>query len=716
MSHGRAQAAAKGVPAARLGAADAADAVHFFDAFGRMLAFLEEPSAAHRRDFYGLLLQELMLAAGCVEGSLLLAWPPGQAESLRLEAVQGLAAEVWAGESGAAQDSSAAEALRTLKPVKRKGAFGHSLALPLVYKGQPLGAAMLSHEHAFDAPVTAAAVQVTLGMARVLKAFQDLQLRRKQDRQLQAIISAGAAVQRDHDLERVLDRIAREAEALLEAEAASVFLLEPDGSLRAPVATGPGGARLRDLRLAPGEGVVGWVAAHGEAARVRDVDRDPRFTRRVDKATQGVTRSLLAVPMQIEGRTLGVLEVMNKHGQGGFTPDEEAPLQALALLAAVAIENAQSMGLLSQRAQRLDQEVARASLEANESRVRLESVLFAMGDAVIAADENGLVTLVNRAAQFLAFGLGQAEPLGQPLSALLPSPAFDKALTDVRSSADAITVELELGPPNALQAFACIVTPSKDLEGYLTGLVVVLRDITRTRELERMKTAFLNTVSHELRTPITSIRAFSELMLRKEADAAKVREWSAVINEEAERLNRLIDDLLDVSRLEAGKQLTVAKQPVELAPLLERFWTLFAAQESNHPLALSLNPDLTIAELDPDRFIQILTNLVSNAIKYSPDGGPVELSVDFAPPQSLRVEVRDHGLGLSAADQTHLFEKFYRVEGAHLQGIRGTGLGLSITKYLVEAHGGRIGVASQVGKGSTFWFEMPLFAPLDPAW
>jgi two-component system phosphate regulon sensor histidine kinase PhoR len=716
VSHGRAKAVGGKAAVGRPAIDEAAGAIHFFDAFERMLAFLDDPSAGNRRGFYGLLLKELMQATACTEGSLLLTWPAGQADALRLEAVHGISAEVWAGESGAPQGSAAAEALRTMKPVHRKGAFGHSLALPLAYQGRPLGAAMLSHEHAFSAADAAAGAKVALGMGRVLKAFQDLQSRRRQDRQLQAIISAGAAVQRFHDLEPVLDRIAREAEALVEAEGASVFLLQPDGSMVAPVATGAGGARLKDLRLAPGEGVVGWVAAHGETARVQEADQDPRFTRRVDQATQAVTRSLLAVPMQLEGRVLGVLEVVNKRGHGGFNLDEEAPLQALALLAAVAIENAQRMGALAQRANRLDQEVARASLEASESRARLESVLFAMGDAVIAADENGLVTLVNRAAQFLAFGLGLADPMGQPLTSMLPAPAFEKALADVRSRSEAATVELELGAEGAFKAFACIVTPSKDLDGYLTGLVVVLRDITRTRELERMKTAFLNTVSHELRTPITSIRAFSELMLRKEADAAKVHEWSGVINEEAERLNRLIDDLLDVSRLEAGKQLTIAKRPVELAPLLERFWTLFAAQESNHPLALSLNPDLTLAELDPDRFIQILTNLVSNAIKYSPDGGPVELSVDFAPPQSLRVEVRDHGLGLSADDKAHLFEKFYRVEGAHMQGIRGTGLGLSITKYLVEAHGGRIGVISEKGKGSTFWFEIPLFAPLDPAW
>ena len=687
-------------------------AVHFFAAFGSMLAFLEEPSAAHRRGFYGLLLRELMGAAGCEEGSLLLAAAPG-GRDLRLEAVHGLASEVWAGESGAPDGSPAAEALRLGAPVRRHGVFGHSLALPLAYLGEPLGAALLSRGSAFSPAETASAAATAEGLAQVLKVFQSLGRHRQAERRLQAIVAAAAAIQRDHALAPVLARIIREAESLLDAEAASVFLLEDDGGLWAPAATGAGSTRLKDLRLAKGEGVAGWVAEHGLPARVDNAQGDPRFARRVDDATQASTRSLMAVPILAEGRCLGVLEVINKRGFGGFRGDEEEPLQALALLAGAAIENARLLEALDRRTRLLDAEVARASVDANQSRNRLESVLFAMEDAVIAADGNGLATLLNRSAQFLTYALTGLEAMGRPLAELLPSPAFGQALQEVRSAAASMTVELELGPEG--RAYACVLAPIKDLEGYLTGFVVVLRDITRFRELERMKSAFLNTVSHELRTPITSIRAFSELMRRPGADPGKVREWSAVINEESERLNRLIDDLLDVSRLESGKQLSVVKRPVELAPLLERCVALFADQAENHPLNVSLNPDLTLAELDPDRFEQILSNLVSNAIKYSPNGGAVELSVDFVPPESMRVEVRDHGLGLKPEDQVHLFQKFYRVEGEHLQGIRGTGLGLSITKYLVEAHGGRIGVVSAPGRGSNFWFEMPLFAAAPEA-
>jgi two-component system phosphate regulon sensor histidine kinase PhoR len=494
------------------------------------------------------------------------------------------------------------------------------------------------------------------------------------------------------------------------------LLDERDGSLRAPVATGPGGERLRDLRLEKGKGVVGWVAEHAEPQLVEDAQNDPRFAKHVDTATRSTTRSLVAVPILVdEGRVLGVLEVVNKRGGGRFNQGELPVLQALALLAGVAIENARLVEGLTERARRLNAEVVQANVDTIEAKNRLESVLFAMEDAVISADENGRVNLLNRSAQFLTYGLLKHDVDGLPLAEALPHPAVAEGLLKVRESLTPLTVEIELGSADERRSYAVVLTPIKDLEGYLTGFVTVMRDVTRFRELERMKTAFLNTVSHELRTPITSIRAFSELMHKKQADPEKSREWSGVINEEAERLNRLVDDLLDVSRIESGKKLSVVKRPIELKPLVTRTLALFSKDAATHPIELAMDEELTMAELDADRIEQVLANLLSNAIKYSPQGGKVELSIRFSPPESMRVEVRDHGLGLKPDDQANIFQKFYRVEGAHMNGIRGTGLGLSITKYLVEAHGGRMGVDSVFGEGSKFWFELPLFDAKAPA-
>lgn len=675
-------------------------------ALGRVLNLLAEGGTASRRELQGLLLREAMTLAACDEGALLL----GRPGELRLEAVQGLECEVWVGEEPLG-DPAVAACLAQDKPCAARGAFGHGLALPLKPGPGLTGVLLLCQAKPLSAGQWSAAQGAAQGLSEALAALGPLARRRQEGQRLAAIVGAGAALQKDPEPAAVLERIVREAEALLDAEAGALFLLEPDGALRAAVATGPGGAALRGLRLGPGEGLAGWVARTAEPALVDEAGSDPRVAQRVDLATQHQTRSLAAAPVMLEGRVLGVLEAVNPRGGGRFSPEDLPALQALGVLAGTAIESARAVGALQERNRSLSAELARASLEANEARRRLEGVLFAMEDAVLAADENGLVTLLNRAAQFLSFGLTGQEALGRPLGEVFPDAAFAKAQAEVREALAPAAVELDLGPEEARRTYAVVLAPIRDLEGYLTGFVVVLRDITRFRELERMKTAFLNTVSHELRTPITSIRAFSELMARPGADWDKAREWARVINEEAERLHRLVDDLLDISRIESGKKLSVVRKPTQLKPLFERAMAMQAGSAQTHPIRFRFNEDLTLAELDPDRIQQVVMNLLSNAVKYSPQGGPVDLRVDFAPPAGLRVEVQDRGLGLTEEDRAHVFKKFYRVEGAHMSGIRGTGLGLSICKYLVEAHGGRIGVDSQPGQGSTFWFELPLFAP-----
>jgi signal transduction histidine kinase len=236
----------------------------------------------------------------------------------------------------------------------------------------------------------------------------------------------------------------------------------------------------------------------------------------------------------------------------------------------------------------------------------------------------------------------------------------------------------------------------------------VFRDVTDMKELDRMKTDFLNTVGHELRTPMTSIRAFSELMAKRDAQPEKVRNWAGIINEETERLGRLIDDLLDVSRIEAGKKMKMNPRAVKLSELAAKVGELFRNVSPLHPFAVEKEPELDKAQMDPDRMLQVISNFVTNAIKYSPQGGPVVFKIKAGRAGQLRFEVSDRGMGLTEKDQAHMFEKFYRVDSSNTQNIRGTGLGLAIAKHIVEMHGGDIGVDSKVGEGSTFWFEIPM--------
>jgi PAS domain S-box-containing protein len=705
----------KKTPKAAAGPAPAPAPAYGLSLFNSLLEILEQPSDASRRRYYRALLGQAMAELGVEEGSLILATPLDGGFELKLACVNGLASEIWAGERATAGDSASGQAARTLKPVRRSEYFGELLCVPVLHRGELQGVLALNRPEgeAFPKEAVEKAEGAAAGLGAALWASQALHSQAEAGRQLAALIAAGTAVIRGRKLSDVLERVIRETQELMQAEAASVFLVdEESGELVSQVATGPSQEGLAQLRLAPGEGVAGWVAQHGEAQLIRHAEDDPRFAARVDKKTRFKTRDLACVPMRVEGHTLGVLEVLNKKGGERFQARELPILQAMANLAAVAVESGRLYDQMQERAGSLNTELIQANSETGEVKTRLESVLFAMEDGVVAADENGRVTLMNRAAQIISFGLSHQEPQGRPLGELIPKPEFAEKLGEVRMSGRNAVLELELEAPEA-RTFAIVITPIKDLEGYLTGFVVVLRDVTRFKELERMKIAFLNTVSHELRTPMTSIRAFSELLVKRQSGPEKTAEWAGVIFEEARRLGRLIDDLLDVSRIEAGKRLSVNKAMSPLLPVFIKAARLFEKDAEKHPITLHIDEGLEEAEFDPDRMEQILANLLSNAIKYSPLGGEVALRASFREPDLLRVEVRDSGIGLSEVDKAHLFEKFYRAESKENVGIGGTGLGLSITKYLVEQHGGRVGVDSQLGEGSAFWFEFPILSAKD---
>ena len=369
-------------------------------------------------------------------------------------------------------------------------------------------------------------------------------------------------------------------------------------------------------------------------------------------------------------------------------------------------QDAAALRLALERSEGLKKELEKTRMQMSLAKASLDSVLFAMEDGLIATDPDGRVTLLNRNAQLIIFAAGGSDPIGRPLDEVFSDPRLSEKLEEISQHGHAVSLEMELWIPE-MHIFAAVLTPTRDFDGNVIGLVVTLRDITTLRELERMKGAFLNTVSHELRTPMTSIRAFSELMATKNPSPDKVKNWSGIIYQEAERLGRLIDDLLDVSRLEAGKKLSIQMADFDMKELVEHSCNLFSNHQQNHPIEFHLDPGLGGMVGDVDRLHQVITNLLSNAIKYSPEGGTVSLRVRLRPQDQVRIEVEDKGMGLSEKDRMYVFEKFYRVENKEGVEIGGTGLGLSICRYVVEAHGGQIGVDSQLGQGSVFWFEIP---------
>lgn len=254
------------------------------------------------------------------------------------------------------------------------------------------------------------------------------------------------------------------------------------------------------------------------------------------------------------------------------------------------------------------------------------------------------------------------------------------------------------------------VNPITDHDGNYVGRVVVIRDITSEYEIAQMKNEFVSTVSHELRTPLTSIKGYVDLIL--DGDAGEIneiqREFLGIVKENSDRLVELINDMLDISRIESGRiHLKVEPQyvPDLIAGAIDTFRAVLSQAERE--VVLDVPNDLPLVAADSDRVRQVLINLVSNALKYSPAGGTITVSAEKAG-DSVRIAVSDEGLGISAEDQRLLFTKFYRVDSAMTREIGGTGLGLSICKSIIELLGGEIGADSELGHGSTFWFTLPV--------
>ncbi|HEV8638360.1 MAG TPA: HAMP domain-containing sensor histidine kinase, partial [Chloroflexota bacterium] len=233
-------------------------------------------------------------------------------------------------------------------------------------------------------------------------------------------------------------------------------------------------------------------------------------------------------------------------------------------------------------------------------------------------------------------------------------------------------------------------------------------------ELNRLKSEFISIASHELRTPMTTIMGFSELLLDHETPAETRERWLAFINQESRQLSALVDNLLDVSRIETGR-LFLQPVPVDLCAAIDEVLAPLAASAPYHTLSANLARDAGRAQADPEKLRQILMNLIGNAIKYSPNGGRIGVTARRGPGDRVSVAVSDEGVGIPPEYRERIFDRFQRVDSSETRAIRGTGLGLYIVRHLVELHGGTIEVESEPGRGTTFRFTLPCAEPAGVA-
>ena len=362
--------------------------------------------------------------------------------------------------------------------------------------------------------------------------------------------------------------------------------------------------------------------------------------------------------------------------------------------------------------------IARDVTETRQARAQLvlnSRAMSATSEGIVITDvrqPGNPVVYVNPGFERL-MGCTAAETVGRSLASLRSPktpPEAAARLDEAMRTGNPVTVEMQTERKDG-QSFWVrkALTPVTGEAGELTGFVAILSDITQQKNAETMKTEFVSMVSHELRTPLTSLRGFAELMLNREYPPEKQKKFITIIHKESTRLANLINDFLDVQRMEAGRQeYRFARVPI--GQILEDTAALFRPSSPQHQFEVTCAPELGDVRGDADRLRQVTTNLVSNAVKYSPKGGLVRLEAHPAADGSgVQVTIADSGLGIPPEALPRLFEKFYRVDNTETRKIGGTGLGLSIVHQIVDAHGGRIWVESKVGEGSQFHFTLPLF-------
>ena len=342
-----------------------------------------------------------------------------------------------------------------------------------------------------------------------------------------------------------------------------------------------------------------------------------------------------------------------------------------------------------------------------------EAIIYSIRDAVIVSDEYDKLLMANEAAGRL-FNFDFKNSQRRPLSELIGGDRgeFADFLSHSRQSRNqAIRREIEFSEQGERKTFDCIVSYVYDQNQQVCGVVAVLHDVTREKQIQQMKNDFVSHVSHELKTPLASITAYSEMLADGEAnDEQTRREFYSIIQNQAQRLNRLIEDILNTSRIESGL-IKVNKELVSLTMLIEEQLQMIrgCAEEKNIKLIGQKPIIFDRVYVDRDMISQVIVNLLSNAVKYTPSGGSVKIETAVDEAASLaRVTVTDTGVGIPEDEIGRIFEKFYRV-GANKKQAKGTGLGLNLVKQIVEkVHEGRVFVTSRVGVGSTFGFELPL--------
>lgn len=525
------------------------------------------------------------------------------------------------------------------------------------------------------------------------------------------------------EFEETLRRLVQRTAMIVQAEKCVIMVRDREsGDLYARwPAWGMSEEEVRQFRSPADRGLSGEVFHNGKASILQDSRSDERAA--AEHLAGLNIRNGVTVPLLIEKRDdenrvvdrviIGVLHCFNKRYGSEFIEEDVRLLERLSRNAAAVIANAQ-----------MYQEVV-------EEKQKLVHTLESLTSGLILVTPKGRIGQMN--AQARAMFQVSRDPIGRPLSEVVQ---HDQCVTIIlrrieegisgdhrtdeerEADVDEITVTDQEEEQYIYQVHATEVRDSND---SVIGTVVIFNDITDIRSVERMKTEFVSIVSHELRTPLTPMKGFIETLIQDPNEEFYLKEdrqeFYGIILENVDRLNRLISDLLNVSRIERGVGIEMNwEDDVDIRKAAEAVIDTQKGRTDKHSLVIDFKPEHILAETDPDKIQNILQNFVSNAIKYS-DGGEVKIigrtegpSEEY-PEGAIVLGVKDQGFGLSERDLKKIGEKFFRSDNKKSRTAGGTGIGLFLVKSLILAHNGHMWVESELGKGSTFWFRFPVKQP-----
>jgi signal transduction histidine kinase len=508
-------------------------------------------------------------------------------------------------------------------------------------------------------------------------------------RQRDYLLEIGRAITQELNLEKLLARILHISAEMLAGQAGLIALRGESGGWTVAASHGIPPAFLNYL-----DPLLGAIPDHDDPAQFEL----PKINTLLQQVTRTASLGLLGgvgLPMIVRGQVIGMIFIFRNY-TARFSSNDQALLQSFADQAAIAVRNAQLY------------------TQTRREKQRLDALLDSAADGILILASDHTIEHCNPAFGRL-YGELTANILGRSHEDIIQWARLEPGMTLEQAEAAGwpltpnatLYVEGDLERPT-LRPLPVGITyaPLLSGEGELVNVIATVRDITRFREAEELKSTFISVISHELKTPVALIKGYVGTLRREDAiwDREIVQDSLAVIEDETDRLTELIENLLDATRLQTGT-LSLNRSDVSLQRTAERVADRFRTQVSNHEIVVNFPSDFPVILGDENRLEQVFYNLLSNALKYSPNGGEIRISGQVRP-EHLVICVSDEGPGIAPEDIPHIFDRFYRSAEASRK-TKGAGLGLFLARAVIEAHGGRIWADPKSGQGARICFSLP---------